>query len=271
MSFAAVLGFVPTAHADETARTSELATVGSLVVRAQQLAALETPFSLGTNPRMVFIGDSVGGNVAAGVAAEASQRGATVVTSTRAGCAPIDGLPVKSNGSLVGAALPCEAARPAWLGSVAATPADTVLWLSTYDAGDRLVDGALVNPADAAGRRRLAELVVAAADVVAPLGSGRRVVFLLEAPHVPGPEPSAATVQSVTDVQRHRAILHLVVRSDPGRFSILDLERFLCPAGPPCPLEPAPGIQPRVPFNGHINPTGATWLAPQILDALGVS
>ncbi|MEX0950374.1 MAG: SGNH hydrolase domain-containing protein [Acidimicrobiia bacterium] len=272
VALAVSLGAVPAARADPTVSASELESVdGSLVVRAHDLAALETPTALGPDARMVFIGDSVGGNVAAGIAAEADRRGAGVEQSTRAGCAPIDGRPVKANGSLVGSALPCEAARPEWLASVAATPADAVLWLSTYDAGDRLVGGVLVDPATPEGRVRTAELVVAAADVVAPPRSGRRVVFLLEAPHLPGAAPSPATVQSVTDVQRHRAILHLVVRTDPDRFSILNLERFLCPAGPPCPAEPAPGIQPRVPFNGHINPKGAAWLAPLILDALGVT
>ena len=245
---------------------------GAIFARAHELHALETPADLGPDAGLVLIGDSVAGNVAAAMAPEAARRGAPFVQSTRAGCSPMGGLVVRANGKLVGSALACEAARPVWLASVAATAADAVLWLSTYDPADRLVNGELVAPGTAEGRRRTAELILAAADVVAPPGSGRRVVFLLPTPTVPDSDPAAPPiVASIIDVQRHRAILHLVVRADPERFSILNLERFLCPAGPPCPLEPAPGIRPRDPLNGHITAAGAVWLAPQIFDSLDVT
>jgi hypothetical protein len=154
---------------------------------------------------------------------------------------------------------------------VAAAPAETVLWLSTFDASTRLVDGVIADPGTAEGRAHIAATIRVTADIVAPPGSGRRIVFLLPSAFPPSTVGSLPSAESVIDVQRHRAIMHLVLRGDPARFSMLLLDQFLCPTGPPCPFEPAPGLAPRPPDGGHVSPEGAAWLAPQILDALGVT
>lgn len=245
---------------------------GSLVVAAQRLAALETPANLGHGSHMVFIGDSLGGDVATGLVPVAAARGAQVVVSTRAGCSPIAGLPLLADGTVIPWSPGClDFLLSTERTKVAATPADAVVWLSTFDAADRLVDGVVADPATPEGRQRIADLIIETADIVAAPGSGRRVVLILEAPAAPSQLHGDPNPQSAIDVGRHRAILHLVVRSDPARFSMLWLDRFLCPRGTPCPAEPVPGIVPRGADGGHITPEGAAWLAPQVLDALGVT
>jgi acetyl esterase/lipase len=250
---------------------SAVATPRLLPDAATALNMLEVPAQLGPGARVVFMGDSVGGNVARALAPEAARRGAAVTPYTVPGCSNIVGLPVSADNQVVPWAPACLAhLESSWRARVATTPADAVLWLSSFDASRRLVDGVVVDPATPEGRARIAQLVIDSANVVAPLGSGRRVVFLLPAPQAPSlrgePDP-----QSVTVVESHRAILHLVVRSDPARFSMLRLDRFLCPAGPPCPMEVAPGLVPRAADGRHLVPAGGAWLAPQILDALDMT
>ena len=117
---------------------------------------------------------------------------------------------------------------------------------------------------------QIAELIIETADVIAAPGSGRQIVFLLLAPNAPSVLHGAPDPQSAVDVERYRLILHLVVASDPSRFSMLRLDRFLCPRGAPCPSEPVPGIAPRSLDGGHLTPEGSTWLASRVLDAIGV-
>jgi hypothetical protein len=234
--------------------------------------ALEAPASLGPGARMVFMGDSLGGNVARALAPEAAQRGAVVTQHTVPGCSNIAGLPVTADDQVIPWAPTCLTnLEPTWRATVAATPADAVLWLSSFDASRRLIDGAIADPATVAGRRRIAGLILETADIVAPKGTGRRIVFLVPAPQSPSyfggdPDPRSAAI-----VQAHVLIMHVVVQSDPTRFSMLRLDTFLCPAGPPCPAEVAPGVVPRAADGRHLIPSGAAWLAPQILDALGVT
>ena len=260
------------AGAGRVERESLAGVDGSLVVAAQRLTALETPADLGPGVRMVLFGDSVGGDVADGLVPEAARRGAQVIKDTRPGCSNITGLGTFESGAVIPWMPGClNYLLTTWRPRVAATPADAVLWLSTFDASTRSIDGVVARPGTPEGRQRIATTIIQTADVVAPPGSGRRVVFLLPSAFPPGPQRGRPSAESVIDIQHHRAILHLVVSADPARFSVLPLDRFLCPSGPPCPLEPAPGVAPRPAEGGHINPEGAAWLAPQILDALGVT
>jgi acetyl esterase/lipase len=255
----------------QSAGLSAVAATPSLADAATSLNMLEVPAQLGPGARMVFMGDSVGGNVARALAPEAARRGAAVTPYTVPGCSNIVGLPVSAADQVVPWAPTCLAhLESSWRARVAATPADAVLWLSSFDASRRLIDGVIADPATAAGRARIAQLIIDTANVVAPSGSGRRVVFLLPAPQSPSYFRGEPDPASVAVVESHRAILHLVVSSDPTRFSMLALDRFLCPDGAPCPLEVAPGVAPRAADGRHLVPAGGAWLAPQILDALGV-
>jgi hypothetical protein len=58
----------------------------------------------------------------------------------------------------------------------------------------------------------------------------------------------------------------MVARSDPARVRVIDLDRWLCPAGAPCPAMVG-GIEAR-PEDGA---EGAFWLAPKLLDAVGLT
>ena len=234
--------------------------------------SLEIPATLGPGARIVFMGDSVGGDVARGLVPVAASRGAVVTPQTVPGCSNIRGLPVGADDQWLPWAPAClHHLETSWRAGVGATPANAVLWLSSFDASRRLIDGTIADPATPDGRARIAALILETADIVAPPGSGRRVVFLLPAPQSPSykfgpPDPAA-----VSATAHHAAILHLVIAQDPTRFSMLRLSQYLCPAGAGwCPLELTPGFAPRGWDGRHLSPEGAAWLAPLILDALGV-
>ncbi|MEX0665849.1 MAG: SGNH hydrolase domain-containing protein [Acidimicrobiia bacterium] len=238
---------------------------------AAPTASLEMPPTLGPGARLVFMGDSVGGNVARALVPEAARRGAVVTPHTVPGCSNIAGLPVTADDQIIPWGPNClRHLEQSWRAMVAATPADAVLWLSSFDASRRLIEGVIADPATPEGRVRIAGLILNTANIVAPVGSARRIVFLLPAPQSPSYFKGDADPGSVASVESYRAILHLVVGSDPTRFSMLSLDAFLCPAGPPCPVEVAPGVAPRAVDGRHFVPAGAAWLAPQILDSLGV-
>lgn len=251
---------------------------GPLTVAARDIVALETPAQLGPGARIVLFGDSVAASVASGLVPEAARRGARVVPATVAGCSGLRGLPVLRDGSAIPWAVPCEDhVVRSWRPGVAATPADAILWLSSWDLAMRMVDGGRADPATPEGRQVIAGLIRETADIIAPPGGGRRIVFVLGSPISPssthGQEPRR---ESVVDMERARAVFHLVVRGDPARFSILPLDPFLCPSGPsptgpPCPLSTPDGAAPRAEDGGHFTHEGSAWLAPRLLDALGVT
>ncbi len=253
------------------AAQAPVALESSAVARFQRIAALESPANLGHSARLVVIGDSLGANLAKGLGPVAAARGAGVVQDTVPGCSTVGGLPLLANGSIIPWAPDCLSYLDRWRAKVAATPATAVVWLSGFDGADRVIDGVRADPATPEGRQQIAELIIETADVIAAPGSGRQIVLVLPAPNAPSALHGAPDPQSAIDVEHHRKILHLVVESDPTRFSMLRLDRFLCPRGAPCPAEPVPGIAPRSADGGHLTPEGAAWLAPQVLDALGVT
>src|SRR5262249_59629593 len=52
------------------------------------------------------------------------------------------------------------------------------------------------------------------------------------------------------------------------KVTLIDLPTMLCPNGPPCPEEVAPGIKPRAVDGFHFDGDGAAWVANQITGML---
>jgi hypothetical protein len=105
---------------------------------------------------------------------------------------------------------------------------------------------------------------------IAPVGSGRTVVLLGEAIPTDGDYTGVASPARVAEARRHLSVLRMVARADPARVRLVDLDRWLCPRGAPCPTRVA-GIVPRPEDGGHFSVEGAAWLAPRLLDKLGLT
>ena len=126
-----------------------------------------------------------------------------------------------------------------------------------------------MDPATLTGFRATSDLMREMIDAIAPVGSGRNVVLLAEAIPTHGAMSGDATPERVLEATVHRAVLRDVARNDRRGCRVVDLGQWLCPLGPPCP-EVVDGIQPVANDGGHFSPEGAAWLAPRLLDALGV-
>jgi SGNH domain-containing protein len=221
-------------------------------------------------PRVAFVGDSVAATLAIALTAETAARGIPMARSVRPGCGILRGEPTTFDGYTPPWASACDRAASEWRAEVARLPADVVLLLSTWDGAPRLLDGFFVNPATPDGRATMADLFREVVDAIAPVGSGRTVVLLAEAIPTQGATTGAASPARVAEARRHLAVLRTVARSDPARVRLIDLDRWLCPAGAPCPAIVG-GVEARPEDGGHFSPEGAFWLAPKLLDAVGLT
>jgi hypothetical protein len=266
------LGATAASAAPEESTVPTVRTEPALVQHVAELAALEAPLPLPTDraPRIVLAGDSVADSFASGLAAEAARRGIGMSRSVRSGCGILPGLPTTRDGYTPPWTTACEGAAPAWRSQIAAMPADLVFFLSTWDGSTRLVDGEFVDPATPTGHATIAGLMREVVDVIAPPGSGRGVVLLAEAIPTTGEVTGVPDLTRIAEARVHLAVLRTVARSDPSRIRVVDLGQWLCPLGPPCP-EVVEGVLARPNDGGHFSPDGAAWVAPRLLDALGLA
>jgi len=243
----------------------------ALASRVDELAGLAGPLSLaaGPAPRFVFAGDSVANTLAPALSAEARARGAAASQSTQPGCGLLPGLPTTLDGYIPPWTRACERQVPGWRRQIAAMPADVVVVLSTWDGSPRTLDGAFIDPGTVGGRRTAVDLFRQLVDALAPAGSGRAVVFLAEAIPAPGSLTGDASTMRINEARQHRTTLREVARAMPDRVRVIDLGQWLCPLGPQCPTS-FDGVVTRKDDGGHFTPEGAAWIAPRVLDALGV-
>lgn len=240
-----------------------------LATRADELRRLATPPPLpaGRSPRILITGDSVSQTLAPALAAEARRRGAQVTINTRPGCGLLPGLPMTRDGFIPPWARGCSNEVPVWRGLLASTPADVVFVLSTWDGAPRAMGESVIDPASLVGHHATAQLVHSLVDDIAPVGSGRIVVFLAESIPTRGAATGDPSPIRVAEVRHHRSVLRTVARADPTRVRLVDVGQWLCPTGHPCP-DIVEGVQVRGDDGGHFTPQGAAWIAPRLLDAI---
>jgi hypothetical protein len=244
----------------------------ALAARANEDRILGAAPALPTDraPRVVFVGDSVAATLVVPLTAEAAARGIGLLRSVRPGCGILRGEPTTLDGVTPPWASACDRAATEWRAEVARMSPDVVLLLSTWDGAPRLVNGVFVNPATPEGRALTVALFHEVVDTVAPVGSGRTVVLLAEATPTQGLVTGDATLTRVAEARRHLTVLRTVARADPARIRLVDLDQWLCPMGAPCPTTVG-GVVARPVDGGHFSVEGAAWLAPQLLDKLGLT
>ena len=216
--------------------------------------------------RIVVMGDSVMGSLQAALTAAAP---GSVSGETRPGCGWLSALSVHTLSAALNRG--CADTRGAYLDRIAAaaTAADAVLLLSTWEDNDHLVGGEVLElgtPAwDAwflseleALRARLGTKLVL---TTIPLG---------------GPAHDAASGQFVytqgeADQARldHIALLFRIFAAQHSSdVSVVDLNRIVCPERFPCPGR-LDGVVLRPESGGHFDAAGAAWVAPRYLTAVG--
>lgn len=213
-----------------------------------------------------LLGDSVAASLQPRLRDELGRAGVAMTGTTIAGCGLVEGLVLRNTGEQVAWAKACDrAVRVLEPQFVARARPDTVIWLSVWDAFDRVIDGRTVRIGTAEGDRAL----LAAVDrSVRRIGKhGRRVLLVTVATPTKGVRPSEWPGDPRRFVGLDR-ILRTYAAAHPDRVSLVDLAAIVCPAGPPCPQKVG-GVRLR-PLDGwHFDDAGAAWvvkrLAPLIL------
>jgi len=269
LALALLAGPVAPSPAEESAPVPVVEPV--LAARVDELRHLAAPPPLPGDrpPRLLLTGDSVSQTLAPALAAEARRRGAQVTINTRPGCGLLPGLPMTRDGFIPPWARGCSNEVPAWRGLLASTPADVVFVLSTWDGSPRAMGESVIDPASLVGHHATAQMVHSLVDDIAPVGSGRTVVFLAESIPTRGATSGDPSAIRIAEARHHRAVLRTVARADFARVRLVDLGQWLCPTGHPCP-EIVEGVQVRGEDGGHFTPQGAAWIAPRLLDAIGL-
>jgi hypothetical protein len=146
-----------------------------------------------------------------------------------------------------------------------------VLWVSTWERFNLVVNGRVLDTGSAPWRRELGRRLDAAFDRLTA-GGARLLVATIAPPAPSGLLLGERVVSPEFDwkfADMDAALEALVERHRP-RAELVDLARKLCPDGPPCPAD-VDGVEPRKLDGPHFDPAGSVWLArwmlPQILAA----
>jgi lysophospholipase L1-like esterase len=145
---------------------------------------------------------------------------------------------------------------------VASEDPDLVLVLSTWEAGDRIVDGTHLQPGSAAWRSSLTEGLQEMLERVR--ANGAEVMFMLEAPRVPG--EIRDTIEHGAVATAWPALIRKVAEASGEPF--VDLGPVVCAGSVThCPTE-VDGVRLRPDDGAHFSPQGAQEVGAGVLQAI---
>ena len=218
----------------------------------------------GVPDRWLLVGDSVAASLAPAVQAEAADRGVTLTAATRPGCGVITGIPALPDGTEIAWGRKCDREAVSYLEtSVRDGAPQVVLWLSTWEAADRIVDGVFYPFGTARADAMLLQRFEESRALLT--SAGARLVVLTT------PPSAAENELGLRDRPLERRTLHLnellreLARANPASVTLVDFAELVCPSGPPCPAV-VDGVTLRPRDGGHFEGEGPAWVAPRLLD-----
>lgn len=215
-------------------------------------------------PVIAVVGDSVATTIVWGLEEVAPPQGITIVSSAFPGCGVANGFAVDDDGHPFEWSEPCaENIGPAHDGLISRHDPDLVVWLSTWDLADRLVDGEVVRAGTPEGDSALLGSMEEARKRLT--AGGARVVLLTVAPNAPS-DTAPADDDSDGEKSHYAALLRRFAAAHPRTVSVVDLAALVCPGGPPCPEE-VDGIRLR-PDGGHFTRETSPWVAERLVPML---
>ncbi|MCU1358375.1 MAG: hypothetical protein JWM89_3793 [Acidimicrobiales bacterium] len=217
-------------------------------------------------PRTVVIeGDSVSDSLQDALAQELADRGISAVKSAVPGCGMITGSPLDPDGQpyVFGPACSKEIVERETKDIDTYAP-DVVVWISSWEARNRAVDGHTAQLGSPAGDHEILGLMRDAVDRLSRHGA-RVVVVTLPTPYDTAEVTHPAGLIEAVPKMNH--LLRRLSSDDPDRVGLVDLGQIACgPRSGDCPHE-RDGIQLRA--DGlHYSDAGSAWVAPRLTDAL---
>jgi len=221
--------------------------------------------------RILVVGDSAADSLTPYLRQAAAPLGIEVFSAAIPGCGVIDGVTVDATGSpfidLIYDTGVCPGVAPRLqVEKVAEHEPDLVIWLSGWETWpNRILDGRMVEFGTIEGNLAIAGAVDRAVQRLT--AAGGHVVMLPLAPNAfPNEYANPVDPEDTVAKQKLAGLMRSYGRHHTDTTSVVDLADLLCPGGPPCPDEVAPGIRPRPVDGYHFEGPGATWLAERILD-----
>ncbi|MGI8709830.1 MAG: acyltransferase family protein [Acidimicrobiales bacterium] len=210
----------------------------------------------------VLEGDSVAASLEDALANELASRGVVAVKSAVNGCGMITGSPLDPDGQPYNFGPACsEEIRGRQNGDVTRWKPGLVVWISSWEARNREIDGRRAELGTAAGDEAVLALVRQAVDRLSA-GGARVMVVTLPVPY------DTATVTHpaglIEAIPKMNRLLRRLAHDDPAHVGVVDLGRIAC--GPGCPHK-RNGVTVRA--DGlHYSEPGAALVTPTIVDAL---
>jgi peptidoglycan/LPS O-acetylase OafA/YrhL len=233
---------------------------------AQRQAASGRGAATAQPASILLVGDSVPYTLLPGLQPLAAEHGVTVDTALVAGCGVLGGVATYYDGQIPPHSQGCEKLVDDYEQTVLDRDhPDVVIWMSTWEINDRVVNGERIRFGDANWDAMMLDKIDQAGRRIT--AGGAHLVITTMAPRAPNelvpPSDAAETSRYVrlNQLYKQYAVAH------PERVSVVDFAGMLCPGGPPC-SRTVDGIEPR-PLDGlHFTPKTAGWAAGRLLDAV---
>lgn len=213
------------------------ATPGDVMTASTLRPLITTTTVLGDVPlgRVALMGDSVAASLQDGFANVAAQLGIDFLGVARPGCASIHGDP-GSRGGVLAIGSKCDAGLDHFVETKIIEPKlDTILWMSSWEAGDRIVDGVYYASNTPEHRAMLMRQFKQMVDKITV--NGAKVVFLTYPPAIDHDNE----LDRFQNAEEHAASDDLndfyfdFAKKYPNQATVLDFSKIACPNGYPCP------------------------------------
>ena len=210
---------------------------------------------------VALVGDSVAGSLAPAFGEALTAAGYTFLDAHVHGCGVASGLTVTETGERFPWSDECVERVPVVHDALIADhDPDLVVWHSTWETADRLVDNTFLEFGTAEHDAALAAEIDRVVERLSRRGA--EVVILVAPPNAPSeflaePDP--------TDML-HLADLLAAAERRLDALSLIDLNPIVCPGGPPCPQQ-IDELTIR-PDGGHYSEAAAAWLVDRLLPDL---
>jgi peptidoglycan/LPS O-acetylase OafA/YrhL len=215
---------------------------------------------------ILLVGDSVPYTLLPGLQPLGAEHGVSVDTALVAGCGVVGGTATYYDGQVPPHAPGCEELVDDYeQTALDRDRPDIVIWMSTWEINDRIVQGERVRFGSNAWDQMMLDKIDQAAQRLTT--GGAHLVITTMAPRAPNELVPPSDATETSRYVRLNQLYTQYARAHPERVSIVDFAAMLCPGGPPC-SRTVDGIEPR-PLDGlHFTPKTAGWAAGRLLDAV---
>ncbi len=248
----------PATSSSSAPHESSQATNASHPPTTQPSSTTAAPFNPST---IAIVGDSVAYSALKGIVAEAEDAGTGLVAWTVPGCGIATATVAYPNGDLAAWSPDCwDAMEKGLMNLVSDHDPDLVVWWSSWEASDRVVDGKQLKfgtpewrqDLDTALETRWRQLTA----------NGARILLVDASPHAASPI-AEASLDEDGRVAGLRTRLNALVARHRSTTRLIKLSDVLCPNWVPCPQE-IEGLVPRPNDGSHFTDDTAPWIASKL-------